>query len=78
MSYQVIARKWRPKTFDEVVGWETINMLTVARLVAMCAAERTESIGVHYRVDSLTPDQHALYHLAVTRNPDGTSVSRGL
>jgi DNA polymerase-3 subunit gamma/tau len=25
MSYQVIARKWRPKTFDEVVGQQTVT-----------------------------------------------------
>ena len=24
MSYQVLARKWRPKTFDEVVGQEAV------------------------------------------------------
>src|SRR5512134_247595 len=24
MSYQVLARKWRPKTFDEVVGQTTL------------------------------------------------------
>src|SRR5436190_16941970 len=25
MSYQVIARKWRPKTFDEVVGQQAVT-----------------------------------------------------
>ena len=37
MSYQVIARKWRPKTFDEVVGQQAVtrtlrNALTSGRL----------------------------------------------
>lgn len=39
------------KTFDDVAGWETQNQLTVARLVAMSALERTESVGVHFRGD---------------------------
>ena len=25
MAYEVIARKWRPQTFDEVVGQEAIT-----------------------------------------------------
>ena len=25
MPYQVLARKWRPKTFDEVVGQSTVT-----------------------------------------------------
>ncbi len=53
------------KTFDDAAGWETQNMLTVARLIALCAAARQESRGVHYRSDfpddaSVTPGAHSL------------------
>jgi L-aspartate oxidase len=40
------------KTFNEPMGWEVQNELTVARLVAMSALARTESIGVHFRTDA--------------------------
>lgn len=39
------------KVFDEPVGWQCQNMLTVARLIAQSAAERRESRGVHFRSD---------------------------
>jgi L-aspartate oxidase len=39
------------KLFDSQVGWETQNMLTVARLMALAARERKESRGVHFRTD---------------------------
>ncbi len=73
------------KTFNDVVGWETVNMLTVARLIAVCALERSESIGVHYRTDS--PSATALeqchtpsvsYHLAMHRASDGLRLERVL
>ena len=63
------------KTLDRPAGWEMQNMLTLARLVAMSALERTESIGVHYRTDAAdaaaTP-----YHLLITRNSTGTAPVR--
>jgi L-aspartate oxidase len=64
------------KTLDEVIGWETQNKLTVARLVAMSARERTESIGVHYRTDSPPDPPPDPYHTLVSRNPDGTKAVR--
>ncbi len=39
------------KEFEGPQGWQLQNMLTVARLVAMCARQREESRGVHYRSD---------------------------
>jgi len=39
------------KVFDSPADWEVQNMLTVGRLVARAAMERTESRGVHYRAD---------------------------
>ena len=63
------------KTLDRPAGWEMQNMLTLARLVAMSALERTESIGVHYRTDAKDPAPTP-YHLLLTRNPTGTSPVR--
>ncbi|MCL2330657.1 MAG: L-aspartate oxidase [Phycisphaerae bacterium] len=39
------------KLFDDQLGWETQNMLTVARLIALAAQQRCESRGVHFRAD---------------------------
>ncbi len=39
------------KLFEDQLGWETQNMLTVARLIALAARERKESRGVHARAD---------------------------
>lgn len=39
------------KVFDEQQGWETQNMLTIARTMASTALAREESRGVHYRSD---------------------------
>jgi L-aspartate oxidase len=47
------------KTFDDVLGWETQNKLTVARLIALSALERADSIGVHFRSDA-TSDQERI------------------
>ncbi len=61
------------KTFDDPAGWELQNMLTAARLVALCALERRESIGVHFRNDA--PENggvtHPLYHTRISRSPSG-------
>ena len=39
------------KEFFEPAGWEVQNMLTTSLLVVECAYRRTETRGVHYRVD---------------------------
>ena len=64
------------KTFDDVMGWETQNELTVARLIAASALERTESIGVHSREDSKDETATPSYHVLVTRRDDGTRPER--
>jgi len=64
------------KTFDDVLGWETQNKLTVARLIALSALERTDSIGVHYRSDAPGGESAAPYQVAVTRDPEGTKPCR--
>jgi L-aspartate oxidase len=37
--------------FESPAGWELQNLVTVGTLMARCAARRTESRGVHYRID---------------------------
>lgn len=65
------------KTFDDTIGWETQNQLSLARLMARSAEQRNESLGVHYRVDAPpggaeTPPTH----LVVTRSDDGPVFTR--
>jgi len=64
------------KTFDDVLGWETQNKLTVARLIALSALERSDSVGVHYRSDATSDALTAPYQVAVTRNAVGTKPRR--
>ena len=63
------------KVFSEVDGWEVQNMLTLGRLMAAAARERSFSLGVHYRVDA-PEDQDpppTAEHTAV-RRADGVMV----
>lgn len=58
------------KVFDDPDGWETQNMLTVARLVAWSARCRTESRGVHFRSDfPASEDQGWRRRIAIRRDP---------
>ncbi|MCG3130034.1 MAG: L-aspartate oxidase [Phycisphaerae bacterium] len=63
------------KTFDEPAGWETQNLLTVARLIAVSALARPESIGVHFRSDAPSGALPALYHTRCRRG-DADRVER--
>ncbi len=65
------------KTFDDVPGWETQNMLSLSRLVVTAAREREQSIGVHSRVDVDAADSPApLHHITVQRGDDGLQLGR--
>ncbi|MHC4696573.1 MAG: L-aspartate oxidase, partial [Planctomycetota bacterium] len=64
------------KTFDETLGWEVQNSLTVAKLVAMSALDREESIGIHHRADAKDASASSLYHVIVTRDAEGTKPRR--
>jgi aspartate oxidase len=55
-----------------VEGWELQNQLTVARLIALAARARKDSIGVHYRSDAEPISSTTLYHLTLTRDEKGT------
>lgn len=49
------------KIFDERLGWEVQNLLTVGSLITRSAAWRDESRGTHYRIDQ--PERSEAYHL---------------
>ncbi len=56
------------KTFTGRFGWELQNMLTVSRLMAVSANQRTESRGVHYREDyPETDDKNWATHIEQCR-----------
>jgi len=65
------------KLFDDRIGWETQNMLTIARLITALAMAREESRGVHFRTDypDSLPDEQA-EHLVVRREPTGLAIDR--
>ncbi len=46
-------------------SWELMNMLTVARLMSVSAGLRTESRGVHFRVDHPESDPDWRKHLCL-------------
>lgn len=63
------------KTFNNRYGWESQNMLTVARLMAHSALKRTESRGVHSRDDyPQMDDEHWRVHLTIKRDPNGPLI----
>lgn len=56
------------KVFDSSFGWECQNMLTVSYLMAHSAEKRSESRGVHYRVDFPEIDnEHFANHIELSR-----------
>ena len=64
--------RWQRYVLNQAVadrrGWELQNMLTVARLITEAALRRTESRGVHYRVDfPESDDRQWRCHLAFCR-----------
>ena len=64
------------KVLADRVGWETQNMLTVAWCIAVAAAARNESRGVHFRSDFPDVDDAAFSGHITLERADG-SVRRG-
>jgi L-aspartate oxidase len=59
------------KVLDDRAGWETQNMLTVARCIAQSAHARRESRGVHYRSDFPSPQDSEFHgHFTLRATPD--------
>lgn len=60
------------KVLDNRTGWETQNMLTVARCMAQAATAREESRGVHFRSDHPERNDAAFRgHINIQRTPEG-------
>jgi len=62
------------KIFDDVVGWEVQNMLTVGALITRSAQWRTESRGTHYRIDHPEPLSEFRVHDVWARGANGPAV----
>ena len=63
------------KVFDEPAAWETQNALTMALCIAVAAATRCESRGVHYRTDFPQTDPQWQCHIDLRRSEDGVQTS---
>ncbi len=64
------------KVFDEPLAWETQNMLTASWCIAVAAATRTESRGVHFRSDFVeTDDARWRCHVTLRRGDDAIQCS---
>lgn len=64
------------KTLDGAIGWETQNQLSLARLIALAAEARVESLGVHFRSDRGT--QLAAHDTFRKASAPGASSTAGL
>ncbi|MEE9296506.1 MAG: L-aspartate oxidase [Phycisphaerae bacterium] len=77
------------KTFDDSLGWETQNMLSLCRLIATAAFQRTRSLGVHFRTDEgesaivnrqssivNQPDDAQPSHILIQRGLESPTISR--
>lgn len=67
---------WARYVLDKVLwdrnGWETQNMLTIARCIAEAARRREESRGVHFRSDHPDSDDRLfLGHVTLRRSQSG-------
>jgi L-aspartate oxidase len=61
------------RQFSDPAGWQLQNMLWIARLMISAAAQRTESRGVHLRVDyPRTDNEHWRRHLEFVRTGSQT------
>jgi len=59
------------KEFADRDGWQLQNMLTVAKIIVCAARERTETRGVHTRLDHPDrDDEHWQRHITVERPAD--------
>ena len=56
------ARYTLDKIFDERLGWEVQNMLTIGSLITRSALWREESRGTHYRLDHAEPAEAFRVH----------------
>ena len=60
--FEFWARYTLDKIFDDRLGWEVQNLLTIGALISQSAAWRRESRGTHYRVDCPEADDAYRVH----------------
>ena len=60
--FEFWARYTLDKIFDERLGWEVQNLLTLGGLITHAALWRQESRGTHYRVDYPEPEESFRVH----------------
>jgi len=56
------ARYTMDKIFDDKLGWQMQNLLTIGALICRSAKWRTESRGTHYRLDYPDTNSHLRVH----------------
>ncbi|MBU0640383.1 MAG: L-aspartate oxidase [Planctomycetes bacterium] len=72
---EFVSRYVMDKVFDDPQAWEIQNMLTVALCIAVGAATRCESRGVHYRTDFPQLDPEWQRHIDLRRGEEGMQAS---
>lgn len=60
--FEFWARYTLDKIFDDRLGWEVQNLLTIGALINQSAVWRKESRGTHYRVDHPAPEDAYRVH----------------
>ncbi|MEM9414284.1 MAG: L-aspartate oxidase [Planctomycetota bacterium] len=60
--FEFWARYTLDKIFDDRMGWEVQNLLTIGALISASAAWRRESRGTHYRLDFPQPEASYRVH----------------
>lgn len=65
--FEFWARYTLDKIFDDRLGWEVQNLLTIGALICQSAAWRQESRGTHYRMDHPEPAEAYRVHDRWTR-----------
>jgi hypothetical protein len=76
MSFQVIARKWRPQKFDDVIGQKIKEMLAFDQSVEPCLDHPEEGFQgqeVLYAIDSHRPSLLSRFLTRLAGDPYGLS-----
>ena len=55
------------REFEAPAGWRLQDMLTLAKIIIVCARQRTETRGVHFREDFPQPSEAWLRHSIIQR-----------
>jgi L-aspartate oxidase len=75
-AIQAFSRYVLPYSFQSKAGWELQNMITVAHLMTQAALARTESRGVHLRVDFPKLDEEHWHRHVQFIRPSGAQSNQ--